>query len=135
MPIYEYGCRSCGHTLDALQKIGAKLLRKCPECGKPALQRLVSAPAFRLKGGGWYETDFKADGEKKRNLADTGADKPKEEGKRKEDGNGKEEGKSKHGKADTKTAGEEKAASSSADAKGAKGAAKSTAKRTGSEAA
>jgi putative FmdB family regulatory protein len=81
MPIYEYGCRSCGHTLDALQKISDKVLRKCPECGKPALKRLMSAPAFRLKGGGWYETDFKADGEKKRNLAETST---KDEGKSKE---------------------------------------------------
>jgi putative FmdB family regulatory protein len=83
MPIYEYGCRSCGHTLDALQKINDKVLRKCPECGKPALKRLMSAPAFRLKGGGWYETDFKADGEKKRNLAETGT--PKDEAKSKDD--------------------------------------------------
>jgi putative FmdB family regulatory protein len=71
MPIYEYHCAGCGHTLDALQKLGAGPLRKCPDCGKPKLRRLVSAPAFRLKGSGWYETDFKNDGEKKRNLVES----------------------------------------------------------------
>jgi putative FmdB family regulatory protein len=68
MPIYEYRCAACGHYLDALQKMSDAPLRKCPECGKSRLQRLVSAPQFRLKGSGWYETDFKGDSEKKRNL-------------------------------------------------------------------
>jgi putative FmdB family regulatory protein len=72
MPIYEYRCESCGHTLDALQKLADAPLKDCPECERPALKRLMSAPAFRLKGGGWYETDFKSDKEKKRNLADGG---------------------------------------------------------------
>ena len=70
MPIYEYACSACGHQLEVLQKINDAPMRKCPECGKSAMRRLVSAPSFRLKGGGWYETDFKA-GEK-RNLADGG---------------------------------------------------------------
>ncbi|MFS8607780.1 MAG: zinc ribbon domain-containing protein [Gammaproteobacteria bacterium] len=69
MPIYEYRCEECGHELDALQKLSDEPLRDCPECEQPALKRLISAPAFRLKGGGWYETDFKSDKEKKRNLA------------------------------------------------------------------
>lgn len=69
MPIYEYRCRECGHELDALQKLSDEPLKDCPECEQPALKRLVSAPAFRLKGSGWYETDFKSDSEKKRNLA------------------------------------------------------------------
>jgi putative FmdB family regulatory protein len=73
MPIYEYRCAACGHDLEALQKISDSPLRKCPSCGKSQLRRLVSAPSFRLKGGGWYETDFKGDGEKKRNLVETGA--------------------------------------------------------------
>ena len=67
MPIYEYACGKCGHRLDELQKITDAPLVKCPACGKAALQRLVSAPRFRLKGQGWYETDFKKD--KQRNIA------------------------------------------------------------------
>lgn len=73
MPNYEYQCEACGHHLEALQKLSDKALRKCPDCGKPRLQRLISSPVFRLKGSGWYETDFKSDKEGKRNLA--GADK------------------------------------------------------------
>jgi putative FmdB family regulatory protein len=72
MPIYEYRCAECGHELDVLQKISDSPLRKCPECGKSKLKRLMSAPSFRLKGSGWYETDFKRDSEKKRNLVETG---------------------------------------------------------------
>jgi putative FmdB family regulatory protein len=71
MPIYEYRCGSCSHELEALQKISDSPLRKCPECGKLTLRRLISAPVFRLKGGGWYETDFKGDGDKKRNLVES----------------------------------------------------------------
>lgn len=70
MPIYEYRCAACGHDLEALQKLTDPLLRKCPECGRSQLRRLVSAPQFRLKGSGWYETDFKNKDEKKRNLVD-----------------------------------------------------------------
>ena len=66
MPIYAYACKDCDHTLDALQKIADAPLVECPECGKPALKRLLSAPRFRLKGQGWYETDFKSDNQ--RNL-------------------------------------------------------------------
>ena len=68
MPFYEYQCQACGKHHEALQKMSDKPLVKCPHCGKPKLKRLVSAPVFRLKGGGWYETDFKSDAEKKRNL-------------------------------------------------------------------
>jgi len=67
MPIYEYACKKCGHTLDALQKMSDDPLVKCPECGEPQLKRLISAPRFRLKGEGWYETDFKKDNQ--RNLS------------------------------------------------------------------
>jgi putative FmdB family regulatory protein len=70
MPFYEYQCNHCGHTLEAMQKISDAPLKKCPHCGKPQLQRLMSAPVFRLKGGGWYETDFKSEQDNKRNLAD-----------------------------------------------------------------
>ena len=72
MPIYEYECQACGHQLEAIQKVSAKPLKKCPECGKPKLKKLMSAPSFRLKGGGWYETDFKSGNQ--RNLADSGKD-------------------------------------------------------------
>ena len=72
MPIYEYQCGSCGHSLEALQKISDAPLLDCPACGAANLQKLVSAASFRLKGGGWYETDFKT-GDKKQ-LADTGGD-------------------------------------------------------------
>jgi len=64
MPIYEYQCEACGHRLETLQKISDSLLTDCPACGKPALRKMVSAAAFRLKGSGWYETDFKT-GDKK----------------------------------------------------------------------
>ncbi len=70
MPFYEYQCKSCGHHLEAMQKINDSPLRKCPNCGKSQLTRLMSAPVFRLKGGGWYETDFKGDQDNKKNLAD-----------------------------------------------------------------
>lgn len=70
MPFYEYQCNNCGHTLEAMQKITDAPLKKCPDCGKPQLRKLMSAPVFRLKGGGWYETDFKSDQDNKRNLAD-----------------------------------------------------------------
>jgi putative FmdB family regulatory protein len=67
MPIYEYQCQSCQHELEALQKISDDPLRECPACGAAALSKKVSAAAFRLKGGGWYETDFKTGN--KKNLA------------------------------------------------------------------
>ena len=70
MPFYEYQCKNCGHTLEAMQKVNDSALKKCPQCGKSQLMRLMSAPVFRLKGGGWYETDFKGDSDHKKNLAD-----------------------------------------------------------------
>ena len=79
MPIYEYACQSCGHVFDVLQKMDAALLQDCPECSKPELKKLLSAPNFRLKGGGWYETDFKKDNQ--RNLAGDSADAPKKDKK------------------------------------------------------
>lgn len=71
MPIYEYQCDACGEHMEKLQRMSDDRLVDCPACGKPALKRLVSAAAFRLKGGGWYETDFKKDNQ--RNLADSGS--------------------------------------------------------------
>ena len=66
MPIYGYICKNCEHMLDALQKMSDEPLVDCPECGEPQLRRQLSAPRFRLKGRGWYETDFKKDNQ--RNL-------------------------------------------------------------------
>jgi len=71
MPIYEYQCQACGCELEKIQRMSDEPLTDCPECGAPELRRLVSAAGFRLKGGGWYETDFKKDG--KRNLHDSAA--------------------------------------------------------------
>ena len=79
MPFYEYQCSACGSHHEELQKISARPLRKCPACGRSTLRRLVSAPVFRLKGGGWYETDFKGDKENKRNLAGADKEEPKAE--------------------------------------------------------
>jgi len=64
MPFYEYQCTKCGHEEEVLQKISDEPLKQCPACGKPAMKKKVSAAAFRLKGGGWYETDFKSDNKK-----------------------------------------------------------------------
>jgi putative FmdB family regulatory protein len=69
MPFYEYECPHCGYHDEVLQKISDKPLSQCPSCGKKGLRKLMSAPVFRLKGSGWYETDFKSDKEQKRNLA------------------------------------------------------------------
>ncbi len=59
MPIYEYRCESCGHEMEALQKMSDPLLTECPECEQDSLKKALTAAGFRLKGGGWYETDFK----------------------------------------------------------------------------
>ena len=69
MPFYEYECENCKFYVELLQKVSDPPLKKCPSCGKNKVKKLVSAPVFRLKGGGWYETDFKGDKENKRNLA------------------------------------------------------------------
>ena len=69
MPFYEYECQSCKFYTEVMQKISDPPLVKCPSCGKRTMQKLMSAPVFRLKGSGWYETDFKSDKEDKRNLA------------------------------------------------------------------
>ncbi len=89
MPIYEYQCDACGHILDALQKFDDASLKKCPDCGKPKLKRLLSAPMFLLKGTGWYETDFKSDKERRKNLADRPEKEDKADGEKK-DGDSKD---------------------------------------------
>ncbi len=74
MPIYEYQCDSCGHTFESLQDINDDPLVDCPACQQPHLKKLMSAAAFRLKGAGWYETDFKRDGKKNLAEADSSRD-------------------------------------------------------------
>lgn len=64
MPIYEYQCTECGYEFEKLQKMSDAALVDCPQCGKPELRKMISAAGFRLKGGGWYETDFKSDNRK-----------------------------------------------------------------------
>ena len=86
MPIYEYACLECGHEFDALQKMSDAPLTDCPACHQPRLQKIVSAPGFRLSGSGWYETDFKSKNQK--NLANKdssgGDSKSKDSGAKKE---------------------------------------------------
>jgi len=106
MPFYEYECQACKFYCEVMQKISDPPLTKCPSCGKKRLKKLVSAPVFRLKGGGWYETDFKGDKENKRNLVGSDRDEPKAEAKT-------------EGKSD-KTDGKDKKAEAPAPAKEAK---------------
>lgn len=70
MPIYAFECGSCGHQFDRLQRLSDADPTVCPECGAEQVRRQLTAPSFRLAGAGWYETDFKKDGDKKRNLVD-----------------------------------------------------------------
>lgn len=73
MPIYAFACSACGHHFDRLQKLSDADPTACPACGaEGSIARQLTAPQFRLAGGGWYETDFKKDGDKKRNLVDKG---------------------------------------------------------------
>jgi putative FmdB family regulatory protein len=81
MPFYEYECQACKFYTEVMQKISDAPLTKCPSCGKRRLKKLVSAPVFRLKGGGWYETDFKSEREAKRNLSGPDKEEAKAESK------------------------------------------------------
>ncbi len=78
MPIYEYVCQQCDHHLEALQKLSDERLKFCPECGEASLLKQVSAAAFRLKGTGWYETDFKNSGKQKEKANDNKTNTSKE---------------------------------------------------------
>lgn len=69
MPIYAFECAACGHQFDRLQKLSDPDPQSCPDCAAESVRRKVTAPSFRLAGSGWYETDFKKDGDRKRNLA------------------------------------------------------------------
>jgi putative FmdB family regulatory protein len=114
MPFYEYECQNCKFYTELMQKISDPPLEKCPSCGKKAMQKLISAPVFRLKGAGWYETDFKGDNESKRNLA--GAE--KEESKPESDaGSGDKAADTKADDAKPAAAAETKAAPAAAEPK------------------
>ncbi len=73
MPIYAFECDACGHSFDRLQRLSDPDPDVCEKCGAPGVRRAVTAASFRLKGGGWYETDFKGDKDKKRNLVESGS--------------------------------------------------------------
>ncbi len=70
MPIYAFQCDACGHQFDRLQKLSDPDPTECPVCAETQIRRQLTAPSFRLSGSGWYETDFKKDGDKKRNLTE-----------------------------------------------------------------
>jgi len=101
MPFYEYECPNCGYHDEVLQTINDKPLKKCPTCGKNGLKKLMSAPVFRLKGSGWYETDFKTDKDKKRNLAGADKEEAKSETKTESKADAKPEAKVEAAKPDT----------------------------------
>ena len=105
MPIYAFQCADCGHAFDRLQKMSDPDPAACPSCGAPAVKRQLTAPSFRLSGSGWYETDFKKEGDKKRNLTDTG------------DGPGKSEAKTEGGDAKPATATKDAAPAAKPDTK------------------
>ena len=119
MPFYEYSCESCGHGLEALQRLSAEPLVDCPACGAAALRKKVSAAAFRLKGTGWYETDFKDSGKPKTEGDD------KADGKKDSTADGKKDGKA-DGKQETAT-GDSSAKSSNSTIDGGKSTASSPA--------
>ena len=134
MPFYEYECSNCKFYVETLQKISDEPLRECPSCKKQTLKKLISAPVFRLKGAGWYETDFKSDGEDKRNLADREEAAEKSEDKTasetKADAKAEAPAKKAEAKPEVKTgAAAKKAPAKAAPAKGKKPAAKAPAKR------
>lgn len=103
MPIYEFECAACGNIFDRLQKISDPDPDACPQCGKKKVHRRVTAPAFRLAGSGWYETDFKKAGDKKRNLVDKG-EAPKTEGAKSESAKSEKPAKESKPKGETKAA-------------------------------
>ena len=92
MPIYEYRCESCGHELEVMQKLADAPLTDCPECDESALRKKISPVGFRLKGSGWYETDFKSGN--KRNVLDSDQSETKSESKSESKSETKSESKS-----------------------------------------
>ena len=113
MPIYEYQCQECKHQFETIRKVSDEPLTACPACGQPALKKLISKTAFRLKGSGWYETDFKSKG--KKNVAgDHGGESKSESGESKSD-----TGSDKKAKDDKKSTGDASGGSDSSAKSGA----------------
>lgn len=104
MPLYEYLCRACGHRFEHIQKFSDRILKKCPKCKKPKLEKLLSAPAVQFKGTGWYVTDYggKKGGSDKSDSADKGSDKSASSEKGGKSDGGKSDGGSKSGKDSSK---------------------------------
>ncbi|HSM10971.1 MAG TPA: zinc ribbon domain-containing protein [Lysobacter sp.] len=94
MPIYAFECAACGHSFERLQRLSDADPSQCPQCDAEAIRRQLTAPQFRLAGGGWYETDFKKDGDKKRNLAGEGGESKPGSGAEQKPTGGKSESKS-----------------------------------------
>jgi putative FmdB family regulatory protein len=120
MPFYEYECSHCRYYSEVLQKITDKPLKKCPSCGKSTFKKLISAPVFRLKGSGWYETDFKTDKDNKRNLAGSDTEDSSSASQSDSKGDSKADTKAESkgdGKSDSATAGSGAKGDSKADAK------------------
>ena len=130
MPFYNYKCSACGHALEVLQKLSSPVLTDCPECSEPKLVKQVSAPSFRLKGSGWYETDFKSDNRKNLvdygdkaadNKGDGGTDRPPEGGAAEGSGAAKKDAKAEQRSTkddSAKSKGADTSAASSADSSG-----------------
>lgn len=78
MPIYQYRCGLCGQEQEVLQKVSEPPLTECPSCGKPGMQKLLTAAGFQLKGSGWYATDFKGGAKKPHDKKKADEKKPAE---------------------------------------------------------
>ncbi len=129
MPIYEYECNNCGHQLEAIQKMSDASLVDCPQCSKPALRKLISAVAFRLKGQGWYETDFK-EGDKKNLSSNEVADSADKNSDSKKDGKENNKKGSQDGtKAESKAESKKTASDDTGKKKATKSESKSTTKK------
>ena len=85
MPIYEFQCQACGTEIEVLQKVNDPHLTDCEACGKSEMKKKVTAAAFRLSGAGWYETDFKKENDKKKNLTETSSEGPNKDASSKKD--------------------------------------------------
>ena len=115
MPIYEYRCNHCGHELETIQKISESPLTFCPACETEGLKKKISAAVFRLRGSGWYETDFKSDN--KKNVAGDDDGGAKEGGAKEGGAKEKENGKGKAGQGASESGTEKAARGGQSDSK------------------